>query len=145
MSALTVPMLLEVLGWQGGWLVLGGLGLAASLLALPALLRAPLPAEQSAARASPSSAATCPTVRMEFARDSRSRSPFWSLRRSAGLALHVAAPNAATNCFGSNNSSGLFMEATLQHRASRLAHAYKPCPQPQHEPAGCCSTNFYCD
>jgi hypothetical protein len=42
--------------------------------------------------------------------------------RSAGLALHVAAPNAAANCFGSNKSSGLFTEATLHRRASRLAH-----------------------
>jgi predicted MFS family arabinose efflux permease len=54
MSALTVPLLLETVGWRGGWLVLGGLALVASMLALPALLRAPLPAEQTPA-AKPSS------------------------------------------------------------------------------------------
>jgi len=48
MSAVGVPLLLDTVGWRGGWLVLGGLALAASLIALPALLRAPLPAEQSA-------------------------------------------------------------------------------------------------
>jgi predicted MFS family arabinose efflux permease len=48
MSALTVPLLLNTVGWRGGWLVLGALALGASLIALPALLRAPLPAEQSA-------------------------------------------------------------------------------------------------
>jgi predicted MFS family arabinose efflux permease len=48
LSALSVPLLLDTVGWRGGWLVLGGLALAASLIALPALLRAPLPAEQSA-------------------------------------------------------------------------------------------------
>jgi predicted MFS family arabinose efflux permease len=49
MSALTVPMLLDTIGWRGGWLVLGGLGLAGSAIAAPALLRAPVPARQSAA------------------------------------------------------------------------------------------------
>lgn len=54
LSALTVPLLLDTVGWRGGWLVLGGLAFAASLIALPALLRAPLPAEQSPmAKASP--------------------------------------------------------------------------------------------
>jgi len=48
MSALTIPLLLERLGWRGGWQVLGGLALAATAIALPALLRAPLPADQSA-------------------------------------------------------------------------------------------------
>jgi predicted MFS family arabinose efflux permease len=48
MSALGVPLLLDTVGWRGGWLVLGGLAFTASLIALPALLRAPLPAEQSA-------------------------------------------------------------------------------------------------
>jgi predicted MFS family arabinose efflux permease len=47
LSAITVPLLLERLGWRGGWQVLGGLALAATAIALPALLRAPLPAEQS--------------------------------------------------------------------------------------------------
>jgi predicted MFS family arabinose efflux permease len=49
LSALTVPLLLERLGWRGGWLVLGGLALSATAIALPALLRAPLPAEQTSA------------------------------------------------------------------------------------------------
>ena len=49
MSALTVPLLLDTVGWRGGWLVLGGLALVASLIALPALSRAPLPAEQAPA------------------------------------------------------------------------------------------------
>ena len=48
LSALTVPLLVERLGWRGGWQVLGGLALVATAIALPALLRAPLPAEQSA-------------------------------------------------------------------------------------------------
>jgi predicted MFS family arabinose efflux permease len=47
MSALGVPLLLDTVGWRGGWLVLGGLAFTASLIALPALLRAPFPAEQS--------------------------------------------------------------------------------------------------
>ena len=47
MSALSIPLLLDTVGWRGGWLVLGGLALAASLIALPALHRAPLPADQS--------------------------------------------------------------------------------------------------
>jgi predicted MFS family arabinose efflux permease len=47
LSALTVPLLLERLGWRGGWQVLGGLALAATAMSLPALVRAPLPAEQS--------------------------------------------------------------------------------------------------
>jgi predicted MFS family arabinose efflux permease len=49
MSAVTVPMLLDSVGWRGGWLMLGALALVASLIALPALLSAPLPAEQSSA------------------------------------------------------------------------------------------------
>jgi len=49
LSALTIPLLLERLGWRGGWQVLGGLALAATVIALPALLSAPLPAEQSSA------------------------------------------------------------------------------------------------
>jgi predicted MFS family arabinose efflux permease len=49
MSALTVPLLLDALGWRGGWLILGGLALAASAIALPGLSRAPLPAEQAPA------------------------------------------------------------------------------------------------
>jgi predicted MFS family arabinose efflux permease len=48
MSALTVPLLLDALGWKGGWLLLGGLALLATAIALPALSRAPLPAEQAA-------------------------------------------------------------------------------------------------
>jgi predicted MFS family arabinose efflux permease len=47
LSALTIPLLLERLGWRGGWQVLGGLALAATAIGLPALLRAPLPAQQS--------------------------------------------------------------------------------------------------
>jgi predicted MFS family arabinose efflux permease len=46
LSALSVPLLLEKLGWRGGWQVLGGLAFAATAIALPALLRATLPAEQ---------------------------------------------------------------------------------------------------
>ena len=49
MSALTVPLLLDTLGWRGGWLALGGLALVAAAVALPALSRAPLPAEQTGA------------------------------------------------------------------------------------------------
>ncbi len=49
LSAVTVPLLLDSVGWRGGWLVLGGLAIAASLIAFPALLRAPLPAEQTPA------------------------------------------------------------------------------------------------
>ncbi|HXP65056.1 MAG TPA: YbfB/YjiJ family MFS transporter, partial [Steroidobacteraceae bacterium] len=45
----TIPLLLERLGWRAGWQVLGGLSLAATVIALPALLRARLPAEQSSA------------------------------------------------------------------------------------------------
>jgi predicted MFS family arabinose efflux permease len=52
MSALTVPLLLDTVGWRGGWMVLGALALTATLIALPALLRAPLPAEQYAAKVS---------------------------------------------------------------------------------------------
>jgi predicted MFS family arabinose efflux permease len=47
LSAVTVPLLLERLGWRGGWQVLGGLALAATAIALPALLKAPLPAERA--------------------------------------------------------------------------------------------------
>jgi predicted MFS family arabinose efflux permease len=49
MSALSVPLLLETMGWRGGWMVLGALAFTATLIALPALLRAALPAEESAA------------------------------------------------------------------------------------------------
>jgi predicted MFS family arabinose efflux permease len=52
MSALTVPLLLDTVGWRGGWMVLGALALTATLIALPALLRAPLPAEQYTAKES---------------------------------------------------------------------------------------------
>jgi predicted MFS family arabinose efflux permease len=54
LSAVTVPLLLERLGWRGGWQVLGEMALAASAISVPALLRAPLPAEQ-APNATPSS------------------------------------------------------------------------------------------
>ncbi|PYE25436.1 putative MFS family arabinose efflux permease [Paraburkholderia silvatlantica] len=40
-SALSVPPLLGVVGWRGGWLVLGGLGLAATVFGALALRRAP--------------------------------------------------------------------------------------------------------
>jgi predicted MFS family arabinose efflux permease len=50
-SALAVPSLLDTVGWRGGWLVLGALAAAAILVAIPALLRAPLPAAQTAASA----------------------------------------------------------------------------------------------
>jgi predicted MFS family arabinose efflux permease len=46
MSAVTVPTLLDRFGWRGGWLALGALGILASLVALPALRRSPLPASQ---------------------------------------------------------------------------------------------------
>ena len=42
-SALAVPSLLDSVGWRGGWLVLGALSAVAILVAIPALLRAPLP------------------------------------------------------------------------------------------------------
>jgi predicted MFS family arabinose efflux permease len=51
-SALTVPIFLDTIGWRGGWLALGGLALLCSLISLPALRLAPLPALQSAARTS---------------------------------------------------------------------------------------------
>lgn len=47
MSAATVPALIDTVGWRGGWLVLAALAGAAGVIALPALLRAPLPADQS--------------------------------------------------------------------------------------------------
>jgi predicted MFS family arabinose efflux permease len=50
-SALTVPILLDTIGWRGGWLALGALALVCSLISLPALRRAPLPAEQTSVRA----------------------------------------------------------------------------------------------
>jgi predicted MFS family arabinose efflux permease len=50
-SAAAVPFLLDSVGWRGGWLVLGALSVAAILLAIPALLRAPLPAAETAASA----------------------------------------------------------------------------------------------
>jgi predicted MFS family arabinose efflux permease len=53
MSALTVPMLLDTVGWRGGWLVLGVLAVVAGAIAVPAVLRAPLPVDQfTAAHAS---------------------------------------------------------------------------------------------
>jgi predicted MFS family arabinose efflux permease len=48
-SALAVPLLLDAVGWRGGWLTLGALAAGAVLISIPALLRAPLPAAQSAA------------------------------------------------------------------------------------------------
>jgi predicted MFS family arabinose efflux permease len=51
-SALTVPLLLDLAGWRGGWLVLGALASGAVLLVIPALSRAPLPAAQTSASAS---------------------------------------------------------------------------------------------
>jgi predicted MFS family arabinose efflux permease len=45
MSAVTIPLLLNATGWRGGWLTLGALALIASLIAMPALKRSPLPAQ----------------------------------------------------------------------------------------------------
>ena len=42
-SALAVPLLLDAVGWRGGWLTLGALAAGAVLISIPALLRAPLP------------------------------------------------------------------------------------------------------
>jgi len=42
-SALAVPPLLDAMGWRGGWLVLGALALAATVLGCLALPRAPTP------------------------------------------------------------------------------------------------------
>jgi predicted MFS family arabinose efflux permease len=53
MSALSVPMLLDTVGWRGGWLVLGGLALAGCAIAIPALLHAPLPADHAPASHAP--------------------------------------------------------------------------------------------
>jgi predicted MFS family arabinose efflux permease len=50
-SALTVPLLLDSIGWRNGWLALGAVALVCSLISLPAVRRAPLPAEQNASRA----------------------------------------------------------------------------------------------
>ena len=47
-SALAVPPLLEAQGWRGGWVVLGALSFAATVLAVPALARAPAPAPRPA-------------------------------------------------------------------------------------------------
>jgi len=47
-SALAVPPLLDATGWRGGWLVLGALALAATVLGCLALRRAPTPAYTSA-------------------------------------------------------------------------------------------------
>jgi predicted MFS family arabinose efflux permease len=44
MSAVAIPLLLNVAGWRAGWLALGALALIASLIAMPALKRSPLPA-----------------------------------------------------------------------------------------------------
>jgi predicted MFS family arabinose efflux permease len=49
MSALSVPMLLDTVGWRGGWLVLGGLAVAGCAIAIPSLWHAPLPTDQSRA------------------------------------------------------------------------------------------------
>jgi predicted MFS family arabinose efflux permease len=46
-SALVVPLLLDAVGWRGGWLTLGALAAGAVLIAIPALLRAPIPAAQT--------------------------------------------------------------------------------------------------
>jgi predicted MFS family arabinose efflux permease len=46
-SALAVPLLLDAVGWRGGWLTLGALAAGAVLISIPALLRAPLPAAQT--------------------------------------------------------------------------------------------------
>jgi len=43
LSALSVPPLLAVAGWQAGWLALGGIALIGGVLAMPALSRAPNP------------------------------------------------------------------------------------------------------
>jgi predicted MFS family arabinose efflux permease len=43
-SAFTVPVVVAVAGWRTGWFVLGALGIAATLVALPALARASEPA-----------------------------------------------------------------------------------------------------
>jgi predicted MFS family arabinose efflux permease len=51
-SALAVPSLLDTVGWRGGWLVLGALAAAAVLIAIPALLHAPLPAAETSGSAS---------------------------------------------------------------------------------------------
>jgi predicted MFS family arabinose efflux permease len=50
-SALAVPLLLDAVGWRGGWLTLGALAAGAVLISIPALLRAPLPAAQTASSA----------------------------------------------------------------------------------------------
>jgi predicted MFS family arabinose efflux permease len=51
-SALSVPPLLGAVGWRGGWLVLGALGLAAAAFGAWALRRAPAPhASEGEARA----------------------------------------------------------------------------------------------
>jgi predicted MFS family arabinose efflux permease len=46
-SALSVPPLLGTVGWRGGWLVLGALGLAATAFGASALRRAPEPSYAS--------------------------------------------------------------------------------------------------
>jgi predicted MFS family arabinose efflux permease len=48
MSALSVPLLLDTVGWQGGWLVLAALAIVAGATAVPAVLHAPLPVDQVA-------------------------------------------------------------------------------------------------
>ncbi len=53
-SALSIPPLLDQVGWRGGWLVLGALSLLATVFAAVALRRAPEPAR---APADPSGAA----------------------------------------------------------------------------------------
>jgi predicted MFS family arabinose efflux permease len=45
-SALAIPSLLDTIGWRGGWWVLGALAGLAVIVAIPALLQAPLPAAQ---------------------------------------------------------------------------------------------------
>ena len=48
-SAVAVPLLLDAVGWRGGWLTLGALAAGAVLISIPAVLRAPLPAAQTSA------------------------------------------------------------------------------------------------
>jgi predicted MFS family arabinose efflux permease len=50
-SALAVPLLLDAVGWRGGWLTLGALAAGAVLISVPALLRAPLPPAHTASSA----------------------------------------------------------------------------------------------
>ena len=49
-SAFAVPALVAEAGWRTGWFVLGALGMAATVAALPALARAPEVAAHAAHR-----------------------------------------------------------------------------------------------